>query len=215
MSAAKVGFMATKKSQSYHPTFTITPAIARALMRVEGVKEAIQALPITPRVLANLRETARLFSTHYSTMIEGNRLTQQQVAHVIAEGQHFAGRERDEDEVKGYYVALDEMERLVKKAHPVSEAAIRRLHGLVMGAGKLRVKPTSYRDGQNVIRDSRSNGIVYMPPEAKDVGPLMTQLVSWMNQKDDLPVPLKAAIAHYQFATIILTMTAMEERHDC
>ena len=194
--------MAAKKSQSYDPTFTITPAIARALMRVEGVKQAIQALPITPRVLANLRETARLFSTHYSTMIEGNRLTQQQVANVIVEGQHFAGRERDEDEVKGYYVALDEMERLVKKAGPVSEAAIRRLHGLVMGGGKTRVKPTSYRDGQNVIRDGRSNGIVYMPPEAKDVGPLMRQLVSWINEKDDLPVPLKAAIAHYQFATI-------------
>ncbi len=194
--------MAAKKPKSYDPAFTITPAIARALMRVESVKQAIQALPITPRVLANLRETARLFSTHYSTRIEGNRLTQQQVAYVIAEGQHFAGRERDEDEVRGYYAALDEMERLVKKAKPVTEATIRKLHGLVMGGGKTRVKPTSYRDGQNVIRDSRSNGIVYMPPEAKDVGPLMTQFVSWVNQEDDLPVPLKAAIAHYQFATI-------------
>ena len=45
-------------------------------------------------MLANLRETARLFSTHYSTMIEGNRLTQEQVAQVIGEDQHFPGRER-------------------------------------------------------------------------------------------------------------------------
>jgi Fic family protein len=194
--------MAVKRAESYNPAFTITPAMARALMRVEGVKQAVQALPITPRVLANLRETARLFSTHYSTMIEGNRLTQQQVADVIAEGQHFAGRERDEEEVKGYYVALDELERLVKRAEPISEATIKKLHGLVMGGGKTRVKPTSYRDGQNVIRDSRSSGIVYMPPEAKDVGSLMAQLVSWINHKDDLPIPLKAAIAHYQFATI-------------
>jgi len=29
-------------------------------------------------------------------MIEGNRLTQQQVAQVIADGQHFPGRERDQ-----------------------------------------------------------------------------------------------------------------------
>jgi hypothetical protein len=40
---------------------------------IEAVRQAILTLPITPRVLANLRETARLFSTHYSTMIEGNR----------------------------------------------------------------------------------------------------------------------------------------------
>ena len=41
-----------------------------------------------------------------------------------------------------------------------------------------------------------------MPPEAKDVPGLMAQLVTWINQKDELPVPIKAGIAHYQYATI-------------
>jgi hypothetical protein len=44
-------------------------------MRSEAAKEGVRHLPITPSVLATLRETARLYSTHYSTMIEGNRLT--------------------------------------------------------------------------------------------------------------------------------------------
>lgn len=64
------------------------------------------------------------------------------------------------------------------------------------------VKPTPYRDGQNVIRDARSRGIVYMPPEAKDVPVLMAQMVAWLHAQDSLPVPIKAGIAHYQFATI-------------
>ena len=194
--------MAAPKSTEFSPNFVITPAIANALMHIEAVKQSIQGLPITPRVLANLRETARLFSTHYSTMIEGNRLTQEQVAQVIADGQHFPGRERDQDEVKGYYAALDEVERLAKQGGPLTESAVRRLHGLVMSVGKARARATPYRDGQNVIRDSRSRGIVYMPPEAKNVPALMSQLVHWINQKDELPVPIKAAIAHYQFATI-------------
>src|SRR5271165_4048696 len=101
---------ASRKHASFHPRFAITPAIARDLMRIEAVKQAIQTLPITPRVLANLRETARLFSTHYSTMIEGNRLTQEQVAQVIAADKRFPGRERDRREVRGYYAALDEAE---------------------------------------------------------------------------------------------------------
>lgn len=175
-------------------------------MRIEGVKQAIQTLPITPRVLANLRQTARLFSTHYSTMIEGNRLTQEQVSQVIGNNQHFPGRERDEDEVKGYYAALDEVERLAKRHEKLAEPIIQKLHALVMGGGKTRVKPTAYRDGQNVIRDSRSKGIVYMPPEANDVPQLMQQLIAWINrddqQRDALPTPLKAAVAHYQYATI-------------
>jgi len=198
----KVALMTTKKPASFNPNFAITPAMARGLMRIEAVKQAIQTLPITPRVLANLRETARLFSTHYSTMIEGNRLTQEQVAQVIGEDQHFPGRQRDQDEVKGYYTALDEVERLSKRRESVSAAAIQKLQALVLGGGKTRVKPTLYRDGQNVIRDAQSKGIVYMPPEAKDVPWLMDQLIAWINQKDELPVPIKAGIAHYQYATI-------------
>jgi len=194
--------MASRKATAFSPKFTITVGIANDLMRIEAVRQSIQTLPITPRVLANLRETARLFSTHYSTMIEGNRLTQQQVVQVIAEGQHFHGRERDQDEVRGYYAALDEVERLAQAGGPLAESTLQRLHALVMGAGKKRIKPTPYRDGQNVIRDSRSHAIVYMPPEAKDVAFLMAELVKWINQKDDLPVPVKAAIAHYQYATI-------------
>jgi Fic family protein len=175
-------------------------------MRIEAARLSVHTLPVTPRVLARLRETARLFSTHYSTMIEGNRLTQEQVAQVIGADQHFPGRKRDQDEVKGYYAALDEVERLAARGERVSEAAVRRLHALVMGGGRRRVKPTLYRDGQNVIRDSRSNAIVYLPPEARDVPRLMGQFILWLNADaspgEELPVPVKAAIAHYQFATI-------------
>src|SRR2546423_511528 len=124
---------AMKKRTSFHPTFTITPSMANGLMRIEAVRQAIQILPITPRVLANLRETARLFSTHYSTMIEGNRLNREQVAQVIGEGQHFPGRERDEREIRGYYAALDEVNRHAKRREEVTEAALRKLHALVMG----------------------------------------------------------------------------------
>lgn len=69
--------------------------------------------------------------------------------------------------------------------------------------GEKRSSP--YRDGQNVIKDSGSGSIVYMPPEAKDVSALMLNLIDWINDevsKAELPVPITAAIAHYQFATI-------------
>lgn len=186
----------------FQPKFTITPDIAKALMRIEAAKQSVMTLPVTPRVLAHLRETARLFSTHYSTQIEGNRLTPEQVAQVIEADRHFPGRERDEAEIKGYYAALDEIERLAKRHETISEAQIQKLHALVMAGGKARIRPTPYRDGQNVIRDSRSNGIVYMPPEAKDVPGLMKAFVSWINAHDEWPVPVKAAITHYQYATI-------------
>jgi len=114
-------------------------------------------------------------------MIEGNRLTQEQVAQVIGGNQHFPGRERDQDEVKGYYAALDEAEAMAKRRERVSGATLQKLHALVMSGGKTRVKATPYRDGQNVIRDAHFNAIVYMPPEAQDVPWLMEQLIIWIN----------------------------------
>ena len=188
----------------FTPKFTITAKVARCLMRIEAAKQAVQDLPITPSVLATLRETARLFSTHYSTMIEGNLLTQEQVSKVIENKQHFAGRERDEKEVLGYYVALEKLEQLSASQSAVTEARVQTLHALVMAEGHKKVKATSYRDGQNVIRDSRSRGIVYMPPEAKDVPKLMAEMVTRVasSEREELPCPIRAGIAHYEFATI-------------
>ncbi len=188
----------------FEPNFSITPKLATSLMRIEAARQAVQDLPITPSVLATLRETARLYSTHYSTMIEGNRLTQEQVSKIIEQKEHFAGRERDEKEVLGYYAALERVEQFAALHISVSELHIQTLHGLVMAEGRKKAKPTPYRDGQNVIRDSRSRTIVYMPPEAQDVPSLMKAMISWVASSGAnlLPCPIRAGIAHYQFATI-------------
>jgi Fic family protein len=188
----------------FAPKFSITTKVASDLMRMEAARSTVQHLPITSSVLAGLRETARLLSTHYSTMIEGNQLTQEQVSTVIEEKQHFPGRGRDEKEVLGYYAALEKMEQLVVANSAVTENHIQTLHALVMAEGRKKVKPSPYRDGQNVIRDSRSRRIVYMPPEAKDVPQLMKEMVAWIarTERAELPCPIRAAIAHYQFATI-------------
>ena len=137
----------------FAPKFIITGEVATALMRIEAARQAVHDLPITPSVLMALRATARLFSTHYSTMIEGNRLTQEQVSKVIEDHQHFPGRERDEKEVLGYYAALEEVERIAASRVAVSEIQIQTLHALVMAEGRTKIRPAPYRDGQNVIRE--------------------------------------------------------------
>ena len=85
---------------------------------------------------------------------------------------------------------------------PLTEERIKKLHALIEKGP--RARPTPYRTGQNVIRDSSSGAIVYMPPEAKDVPSLMLALVEWykITEYDEIPVPLTAALVHYQFVTI-------------
>ncbi|MFE3319540.1 Fic family protein [Nocardia sp. NPDC059195] len=172
----------------FEPRFTISPATATALMAIEADRQVIMELPINVDVLAGLRETARLAATHYSTQIEGNRLTLPQVAEALA-GNHFPGRERDEAEVRNYYRALERIEAAATTPSPIAEADLQRVHGLVMYG---KCTPTPYRPGQNVIREGASGGVVYMPPEASDVPDLMAGLFDWINTQMDtrkLPAP--------------------------
>ena len=190
-------------SEPWQPQYSITPQLARWLMEIESARAIVEYNPLPPAIEAQLRQQARIRATHYSTRIEGNRLTLEQAEQVIQE-KHVAiqGRERDVREVRNYWEALLRIEDWAAQRKPLTEDLIRRLHALVEYG--TRASPTPYRDGQNVIRDSITGEIVYLPPEAADVPGLMTRLVEWVQraEKEEIPTPLIAGLAHYQFVTI-------------
>ena len=180
--------------------FTFTPEIVRALQSIERARAEVQLTVLHPAVAEGLRLRARVRSTHFSTRIEGNRLTLVEAEEAVTKGRNFPGRERDTLEVQHYFQALAQIEKWVDEGKPVTEERIRQLHGLIF-TGK-RAKPTPYRDGQNVIRDG-SGAIVYLPPEAVDVPALMQEMVAWIHDSEnEQPVPVVAGLAHYQFVTI-------------
>ncbi|MCG2738100.1 MAG: hypothetical protein L6282_17105 [Candidatus Methanoperedenaceae archaeon] len=108
------------------PSYTLTPAIARALMDIEAARAVVEQTPLPPAAEAQLRHRARIRSTHYSTSIEGNRLTLAEAEQVI-EGKkaQFHGRERDVDEVKKYWNALLRVEEWAAKKIPFTEELTR------------------------------------------------------------------------------------------
>ena len=180
--------------------YTFTAEIVQFLQVIERVRTEVRLTVLPPAVTERLRQRARVRSSHYSTRIEGNRLTLREAEQVLEEGKSFRGRERDALEVQHYYQALAAVEGWTDRKFEVSEERIRKLHALIF-TGR-RARPSPYRDGQNVIRDG-SGGLVYLPPEAKDVPPLMAELVRWIHTgENDLPVPVVAGMAHYQFVTI-------------
>jgi Fic family protein len=185
------------------PQYQVTTDMVRCLMDVEAIRTAVGQTALTTTIEAKLRRQARLHATHYSTRIEGNRLTLAETEQVIQDRRvGFPGRERDVLEVKYYWEALLKVEAWAAIKRPLTEKLIRRLHGWVEHSPRSR--PTPYRDGQNVIRDSASGAMVYMPPEASDVPRLMNELVNWVSwaEKTGVPVPLVAGLLHYQFVTI-------------
>jgi len=180
--------------------FTLTPAIVSCLQAIERVRERVHLTLLPPAIAEELRLQAHIRSTHYSTRIEGNRLTLKETEEVIQQGRLFPGRERDVLEVERYYQAVQQVETWVSEKKAVTEVRLRKLHAILY-RGR-RARPTPYRDGQNVIREADGE-IVYIPPEAKDVPALMADLAAWIDQSSAVqPVPVVAGVAHYMFETI-------------
>jgi len=188
---------------SWKPKYTLTPAIASGLMQIEAARALVDHMPLSPAAEAELRARARVRAAHFSTFIEGNRLTLEEAKAVIAdERADVSGRERDVTEVRNYWNALLRVEDWARKKKPFTEELIKRLHALVENGP--RAKPTPYRDGQNAIKNSVTGALIYLPPEAEDVASLMASQVAWANEAENsgLPVPLIAGLVHYQFVTI-------------
>lgn len=180
--------------------YTFTPEIVQQLQAIERARTEVKLTVLPLVIVERLRHLARVRSTHFSTRIEGNRLTLQEAEQVLSDGKTFRGRERDTLEVQHYFQALAEVEAWTDNRVEINEDRIRKLHALIF-SGK-RARASIYRDGQNVIRDS-AGGIVYLPPEAKDVPILMRELLSWIRAaENELPIPVIAGMAHYQFVTI-------------
>ena len=185
----------------YNPKYTTTSKMIKSLTSIEKAKEVVGGLHIPFDIEFKFRKEAFVKSTHYSTKIEGNALTMAQTRKLL-EGGDVIARERDKREVLNYYDCLEFISKSAKVKKPITEKLIKEIHSINMkGIFKGKLKGY-YRETQNVIMDSATRRIVYMPPEAKEVSYLMKNLVDWLGKQKDIHPVIKVGIAHYQFVTI-------------
>lgn len=83
---------------SWKPRHTLTPEAVRSLLEVEAAKTIVTHTPISPAVAEELRRRARIRSAHFSTWIEGNRLTLEEVEQAVTGLVTPHHRERDRTE---------------------------------------------------------------------------------------------------------------------
>lgn len=178
--------------------WSYTNSIVNNLIRINKAKEIVDLLEIPISVEEEIKKEIIIKRVHYSTKIEGNSLNLKEVKEVIEKPKELI--ERNVLEVRNYYNALIFLNDKSEINDNITEELILKVHNLVEGK-KVNHK-SDYRDGQNVVADSISGKIVYMPPEAKDVKSLIVQMINRFNLDDDIPIPIKAGIFAYEFVTI-------------
>lgn len=203
----------------FKPNYKITQEILECLTKIEMIKSSFRDSKISPVLLASLKNSAKIETIHYSTKIEGNKLTRKEVEQTIFKRKVIENRVRDSSEVRAYYKAMNYIEKCLDQDLPFSEKLIKKTHDLVEQEGPASsvLEPCFDRtvcgeigkaisDTQSIRLDRSTEKNIAcrcnLPPEAKDVPALMRSLIDFVNNDQQTPRVIVAGLVHYQFVTI-------------
>lgn len=107
-------------------------------------------------------------------------------------------------EVSNYVAALEHGVARLRDGFPLSNRLIREIHGILLSRGRGSGRdPGNFRKSQNWIGGSAPTNAVFVPPSPDRVEDCMAALERFMaGGGTELPVLLRAGMAHVQFETI-------------
>lgn len=188
---------------SFAPRFMVTHPITGALTRVERARGFLEAAKLSEDWIRRMGERALVLEAHYTTHIEGTRLTLEQSERLLA-GETVP--EADPDDVRellNYRRAFEFVSTYLGDGGPITEGLIREIHRrLVEGVRGGSAAPGEYRRVQNYIVNSATGEVVYTPPPAHEVPILMHELVTWLNDPGDVHPVLASGAAQFQLVHI-------------
>ena len=108
----------------------------------------------------------------------------------------------DVQEVSNYVGAMDYGLERLKGGFPLSLRLIREIHGTLLAKGRGSLKsPGEFRRSQNWIGGTRPGNAAFVPPPPEEVIHCLNDFELFLHD-ENIPVLIKAALAHVQFETI-------------
>jgi Fic family protein len=156
--------------------------------------------------LKQLKSIATVRSVGASTRIEGSKMTNDEVAVLIEKLSNAKLEERDEQEVIGYFEALDTIAENYESIS-ISESQIKNLHKILMRHGdKDAWHRGNYKQVSNAVEANLIDGTKQIVFRTTEPGlatqDAMIQLLEWYNSdKETIPL-VKAALFVYEFLSI-------------
>ena len=120
--------------------------------RVRALRDELDAMrPLDVEQVGKAMQRLRLEWTYHSNAIEGNSLTYDETRALLMHGVTAQGKPlKDHLDVKGHREALDFLERFVRAEEPLTLAAVREIHRVLLGEPYEAVAETP--DGQRTRR---------------------------------------------------------------
>jgi len=164
----------------------ITPELLALLSELDEFKGAWRALgTLAPERLNALRRIATIESIGSSTRIEGSKLTDREVDHLLARLEIKSFASRDEQEVAGYAEVMETVFRAFADI-PITENHLKQLHrDLLRYSDKDERHRGEYKTLPNNVgafdADGKMIGIVFETATPFDTPRRMAELITWLN----------------------------------
>ncbi|MBE0447567.1 MAG: Fic family protein [Actinobacteria bacterium] len=187
----------------FEPKFSYTNEIVRNLTLIAEARAIILNVPLIPKWEVSLRREALIKSAHYSTSIEGNPLSFEDVI-ALAEGKDIMVRRKDKQEVLNYIEALEKVPEFAKKI-PLIDKDLLEIHKIVSKETLENPKDEGvFRNRQVAVGNKFTGEIVFMPPPTESVPRLVNEFLEWFNSEEANKVDpvIGAGITHYEIARI-------------
>ena len=180
----------------------LTNEIVSRLMSIERCQGRFGGMKLPLRLTNRLRKSSKKKSAYASVKIEGNPLTEEQASEAIdSSRRHYL---KPEQEVRNYFKALEFLEERLAKKPAFNLDLILAVQALVVkgeSAEKTGLRGPMPPGVLFAVYDDKTGAADYIPPEAKDIRPLLDELIEYVAKSNDHPV-IKAAVVHYQLVTI-------------
>ena len=184
----------------FNPSF----ASSQLLEELQGARNTLDQHQDAPDAyMGELRRHAIALSVHYSTRIEGNTLTLEQVESLLR-GKQVAAPISQQREALNYHEAMQYVQSVAASSSPrLSEDTVKAVHFIVTKSLPGDYNPGRYRSGQNFVVDRATRRTLFRPPPPERVQPLMEEYVRWLNtSQEGLSPYYKAGLAHLNFVAI-------------
>ncbi len=187
----------------FTPKFKLTLKMLSSLGTIERLYGQLHAEKLIPSLSLRLFQENQILATHYSTSIEGNPLSPQDVTNVILGDQ--IPTTKSEKEVKNYFAILTRLTNLARENQQITVDLTEKFHAQLMDGLEEKSK-WGLRDGGVFIGHKKDAEIVvkHNPPfhKKEEIVTALDELYKWLAEEKEIHPLLKAGILHHQFAYI-------------
>ena len=185
----------------FSPIFSYNNNILNNISGIEFSRGIITQASLIPELDSTLKKKAYIQSVHASTTIDGNILTIDEVSKLL-NGSDAVVDDKVKNEVMDYGYVLTNLDKYHDNGK-ITEHILLDMYGEITKNVSVNTPHGQrYRDVDINVKDMDTDRVRFIPPSNMHVPRLMEDLISWINNSNEISPILVAGIVHYEFLRI-------------